>query len=38
MRGLVDVSSLVTARYPLERVADALASAAAREGLKVVVA
>jgi L-iditol 2-dehydrogenase len=37
-RGLVDVSSLVTARYPLERVADALTSAAAREGLKVVVA
>ena len=36
-RGLVDVSSLVTARYPLERVADALTSAAAREGLKVVV-
>jgi L-iditol 2-dehydrogenase len=36
-RGLVDVSSLVTARYPLERAADALAAAAAREGLKVVV-
>jgi L-iditol 2-dehydrogenase len=36
-RGRVDVSSVVTARYPLERVADALSAAAAREGLKVVV-
>ena len=36
-RGLVDVSSLVTHRFPLDRVADAFATAAARDGLKVVV-
>lgn len=36
-RGLVDVSSLVTHRYPLERTGEAFATAAARDGLKVVV-
>jgi L-iditol 2-dehydrogenase len=36
-RAQIDVSSLVTARYPLEQVADALAAAAAREGLKVIL-
>ena len=36
-RGVVDVASLVTHRYPLERVADAFAAAVDREGLKVVV-
>lgn len=36
-RGLVDVSSLVTHRYPLDRVGDAFAAAAARTGLKVIV-
>jgi L-iditol 2-dehydrogenase len=36
-RGLVDVDSLVSATYPLSRVADAFASAARRDGLKVVV-
>ena len=36
-RGLVDATALVSARYPLERVGEAFASAAAREGLKVVV-
>jgi L-iditol 2-dehydrogenase len=35
--GAVDVRSLVTHRYPLERVGEAFAVAAAREGLKVVV-
>jgi L-iditol 2-dehydrogenase len=35
--GRVDVSSVVTGRYPLERIDEALSSAAAREGLKVVV-
>jgi L-iditol 2-dehydrogenase len=35
--GAVDVGSLVTHRFPLERVGDAFASAAAREGLKVVI-
>jgi len=36
-RGLVDVESLVTARYPLDQTAEAFASASAREGLKVVI-
>jgi L-iditol 2-dehydrogenase len=36
-QGLIDVSSIVTHRFPLERVADAFGVAAAREGLKVVV-
>jgi L-iditol 2-dehydrogenase len=36
-QGLIDVSSIVSHRFPLERVADAFAVAAAREGLKVVV-
>ncbi|MET7396486.1 alcohol dehydrogenase catalytic domain-containing protein [Dactylosporangium sp. NPDC005572] len=33
----IDVESLVTARYPLERTAEAFAAATAREGLKTVV-
>ena len=37
-RGEVDVDALVTHRYPLERAAEAFATAAARTGLKVVVA
>lgn len=36
-QGLIDVSSIVTHRYPLERVDEAFAAAVAREGLKVVV-
>ncbi len=36
-RRVVDVSSLVTSRYPLERVGAAFAVASAREGLKVLV-
>ena len=36
-RGLVDVESLVTARYPLERADEAFAAAVKREGLKTVV-
>jgi L-iditol 2-dehydrogenase len=36
-RGLVDVESLVTARYPLERADEAFAAAVKREGLKVVI-
>ena len=36
-QGLIDISSIVTHRFPLDRVADAFAVAAAREGLKVVV-
>ena len=36
-RGVVEVSSLVTHRFPLEDVAGAFRLAAAREGLKVVV-
>jgi L-iditol 2-dehydrogenase len=36
-QGLVDVSSIVTHRYPLERVAEAFALAADREGLKVII-
>ncbi|GGM57369.1 sorbitol dehydrogenase [Dactylosporangium sucinum] len=35
--GAIDVESLVTARYPLERAAEAFAAATAREGLKTVV-
>jgi L-iditol 2-dehydrogenase len=35
--GRVDVSSLVTARFPLEKAADAFALAVARTGLKVVI-
>jgi L-iditol 2-dehydrogenase len=36
-QGLVDVSSIVTHRYPLERVAEAFAVAADRQGLKVII-
>jgi L-iditol 2-dehydrogenase len=36
-QGLVDVSSIVTHRYPLERAAEAFAVAADRQGLKVVI-
>lgn len=36
-QGLIDVSSIVTHRYPLERVDEAFSAAVAREGLKVVV-
>ncbi|NNJ63062.1 MAG: alcohol dehydrogenase catalytic domain-containing protein [Dactylosporangium sp.] len=36
-RGLVDVASLVTARYPLKRAAAACADAATRSGIKVIV-
>jgi len=36
-RGLVDVESLVTARYPLEQADEAFAAAVKREGLKVVI-
>jgi L-iditol 2-dehydrogenase len=36
-QGLVDVSSIVSHRYPLERAAEAFAVAADREGLKVVI-
>jgi L-iditol 2-dehydrogenase len=36
-RGLVDVESLVTVRYPLEHADEAFAAAVKREGLKVVV-
>jgi L-iditol 2-dehydrogenase len=35
--GRVDVASLVTARFPLERAAEAFASAVSRRGLKVVI-
>lgn len=35
--GLVDVRSLVTHRFPLEKTADAFAVAQRREGLKVIV-
>lgn len=37
VRGAVDVESLVSARYPLDRAADAFADAAERRGLKVVI-
>ena len=36
-QGLVDVSSIVSHRYPLERAAEAFAVAADRQGLKVVI-
>jgi len=36
-RGLVDVRSLVTHRYPLERASEAFETAARREGLKVMI-
>ena len=36
-RGLVDVRSLVTHTYPLDRAAEAFRAAARREGLKVIV-
>lgn len=36
-KGLVDVHSLVTHRFPLAKVAEAFASAGRREGLKVMV-
>ncbi|MEW9530970.1 zinc-binding dehydrogenase [Microbispora sp. NPDC049125] len=36
-RGLVDVASLVTDRYPLDRAGEAFAAAVSRRGLKVVV-
>jgi L-iditol 2-dehydrogenase len=35
--GKIDVASIVTHRFPLERVDEAFALAAARDGLKVVV-
>jgi L-iditol 2-dehydrogenase len=35
--GRVDVASMVTARFPLERAAEAFASAVSRRGLKVVI-
>lgn len=36
-RGLVDVRSLVTHTYPLDRAEEAFRVAARREGLKVIV-
>lgn len=36
-RGLVDVDTLVTSRFPLHQVAEAFQSAHARDGLKVIV-
>jgi L-iditol 2-dehydrogenase len=36
-RGRVDVASLVSHRYPLDGIADAFRTAAARDGLKVIV-
>jgi L-iditol 2-dehydrogenase len=35
--GLVDVRSLVTHRFPLDRAAEAFQAAARREGLKVIM-
>jgi len=35
--GRVDVTTLVTARFPLERAAEAFESAVMRQGLKVVI-
>src|SRR4029079_5434012 len=37
-QGLIDISSIVSHRYPLERAAEAFAVAADRQGLKVVLA
>ncbi len=36
-KGLVDVRSIVTHRFPLEQAAEAFRAAERREGLKVVV-
>jgi len=36
-QGLIDISSIVSHRYPLERAAEAFAVAADRQGLKVVI-
>jgi L-iditol 2-dehydrogenase len=36
-KGLVDVRSIVTHRFPLEKTAEAFAVAARRDGLKVIV-
>ena len=36
-QGLIDISSIVSHRYPLERAAEAFAVAAERKGLKVVI-
>ena len=36
-QGLIDISSIVSHRYPLERAAEAFAVAADRKGLKVVI-
>jgi L-iditol 2-dehydrogenase len=36
-QGLIDVSSIVSHRYPLEHAAEAFAVAADRQGLKVVI-
>jgi len=36
-QGLIDVSSVVTHRFPLDSVAEAFVTAAGRKGLKVVV-
>jgi threonine dehydrogenase-like Zn-dependent dehydrogenase len=36
-QGLVDVASIVTHRFPLQRAADAFQAAKRREGLKVIL-
>jgi L-iditol 2-dehydrogenase len=36
-KGLVDVRSLVTHRFPLDRALDAFQVAAQRQGLKVII-
>jgi len=36
-KGLVDVRSLVTHRFPLDRTVEAFQVAARREGLKVII-
>jgi L-iditol 2-dehydrogenase len=36
-KGLVDVRSLVTHRFPLEKTAEAFVVAQRREGLKIIV-
>jgi L-iditol 2-dehydrogenase len=36
-RGLVDVRSIVTHRFPLEQVAEAFQVAQRREGLKIII-